>query len=152
MWTQHKYANKLGYYWHQREDLLNQEKSKLHSKMVLNYYGYWGSKVGHISILYLLYKQGFFFIKTEKVFWRKMAIVSLVLIFSDMWVCKILNLNLIFELEELHDKYKSGIDTYRKKYQENKREKRIEKEMNLIELKNMGKNVHKAIYEDLERL
>lgn len=36
-WEQHKYMNKLGYYWINREELTKSEKSQLKTRMTLNY-------------------------------------------------------------------------------------------------------------------
>lgn len=144
MWKQHKYTNKLGFYWEQQE-LTSQEQSKLHWKMILNYYGFWLSKLAHLSVYYWLYKRNFFRIASEFTFWSQIGIISTVLLVSDLKLNKVINQSLAFEIEDLQAKYSSQIDVYRKEYLSDKRNKQSLKMMKLEELQENGNNVRDLI-------
>ena len=146
MWQQHKYTNKLGYYWQNRE-ITQDEQKRLYYKTLLNYYGFWINKIAHLSIYYLIYKRGFFSIPSDRVFWTRFSIISFTLFFSEREITKRFNQLLAFEIEDLHSKYQTQIDELRRDYLKDKHNKKLEKITKLQALHEQGRQV-KEIMED----
>lgn len=138
LWKQHLYTHKLASYWKDRE-LTSSEKSWLYWKMVFNYYGFWVNKVLHLIPFYYLYKRKFFTMPNEIKFWTSFGIIVTVMCTSAINIDRVFNRALVFEVEELSDKYNTELDEFRKEYLLNKAEKDMNKMLILQEMKEEGK-------------
>ena len=143
-WGQHVYLNRLSCYWNTRE-LTQSEKSRLYTKSVLNYYGFWVNGLIHLVPIYLFYKKGFFSVKGDFAFWKNIFLVSSVSILSKSQIDWVLNLSLAYEIHFLADKYESPKDEYRKKYQMEKTKLNMTRMMKYEEMRDRGVNMDNLI-------
>jgi len=140
-WENHKYANKLGYYWYTNPEVSHREKNILYFKMLLNYQGFWANKLVHGFLFYKLYQKKYFNVNTEFLFWTRTLGTLVLFYFSLKSTDKVLRQQLVHTTEDLHYKYGAAIDSLRENYQKNKFDLKMNKQLQLQKLHEQGKNV-----------
>lgn len=143
-WNQHLYTHRIYCYWKTRE-LNSEEKSRLYTKSVMNYYGFWVNGLIHLFPLYLFYKRGFFNDKADFNFWKNIVTLVGVSIASKSQIDWVLNLTLSFEIRLLADKYECPKDEFRKKYQMDKTKLNMIRSMKYQEMRDRGYNTTNLI-------
>ncbi|CAG9312262.1 unnamed protein product [Blepharisma stoltei] len=140
-WGSHKYRHKLCYYWLGREELTEIERKKLNTKMVLNYWGYYGNVILHLSLGYCLYKKGFFNAQKEWEYWTKLAGTFFFGSFSIYKIDKLIKQDLSIFVADLLYRYRAEIDLLRREKQENLSELKINKMIEFKKLEDKGIDV-----------